>query len=148
MDVLQAERIESVKAGSFAALSISLAYGMTTLGNQLVLAKQFEALTDLQISTLANLLAGGAIACLSGFLFGITYRYIIRQDRNSHLQDGAVLAFGLVRGLAQIDVGLNFQNAFWSFGVLGVESILLFAIARFTLDLAISRGWVKPFKSS
>lgn len=148
MNVSKAERIESVKSGSFAALSLSLAYGIIALGNQLVLAKQFETLADLEISTAANLLLSGALACLSGFLFGITYRYIIREDRNSHLEDGAVLAFGLVRGSAQVDVGLNFQNGFWSFGVLGVESILLFAIARFTLDLAISRGWVKPFKSN
>ncbi|MBD2186292.1 hypothetical protein H6S82_24070 [Planktothrix sp. FACHB-1355] len=148
MDGLQAERIESVKAGSFAALSLFLAYGIATLGNQLVLAKQFEVLASLQISTAANLLLSGAIAIISGFLFGITYRYIIREDRNSHLSEGAVLAFGLVRGLAQADVGLNFDNAFWSCGVLAVESIVLFAIARYTLDVAIDRGWLKPFRLS
>ena len=136
-----AERIESIKAGTLAALSVSLAYGIATVGNS-------WALADLPITWDFKLLVSYAIAWVSGFLFGITYRYVIRQDRNSHLNDGAVLAFGLVRGLAQVDVGLNFTDAVWSFGILAVESILLFAIARFTLDWAIALGWVKTFKSS
>lgn len=144
---MQAERIESLKAGILAAFSLSIAYGIVTLSN-LVLAKQFPVLISLEISTGVNLLFSGAIACLSGFLFGITYRYIIREDKNSHLQDGAVLAFGLVRGLAQVDVGLTFQLSWWTFGILAIESILLFAIARLTLDRAICFGWVRPFKSS
>lgn len=146
--MLLAERIESVKAGTIAAVSVFLVFAIATLGNQLFLAQRFESLATLQFSTIAKLVFSGAIACASGFLFGISYRYIIRQDRNSHLKDGAVLAFGLVRGLAQVDVGLNFANAFWSFATLGVESILLFAFARFTLDLAIELSWLKPFKSS
>ncbi len=146
LNILQAERIESLKAGILAAFSLSLAYGVVILSN-LMLAKQFPAIS-LEISTGINLLFSGAIACLSGFLFGVTYRYIIREDKNSHLQDGAVLAFGLVRGLAQADVGLTFYDSWWTIGILAIESILLFAIARFTLDLAIYFGWVRPFKSS
>lgn len=144
---MQAERIESLKAGILAAFSLAIAYGVVTLSN-LVLAKQFPVPIGLEISTGINLLFSGAIACLSGFLFGVTYRYIIREDKNSHLQDGAVLAFGLVRGLAQVDAGLTFYHNWWTFGVLAIESILLFAIARFTLDRAINFGWVRPFKSS
>lgn len=147
LDILQAERIESLKAGILAAFSLFLAYGVVTLSN-LVLAKQFPVLVSLEISPGVNLLFSGAIACLSGFLFGVTYRYIIREDQNSHLQDGAVLAFGLVRGLAQVDVGLTFHHSWWTFGILAIESILLFAIARLTLDRAIYFGWVRPFKSS
>lgn len=143
MDNLRAERIESVKAGSVAGLSLFTAYGAMTLGNQLVLASQFEVLANLQITNGFSLLVGGAIAWISGFLFGIAYRYIIRTDQNSHLNEGAVLAFGLVRGLAQVDMGLNCPSILWSSGVLGIESVLLFAIARFTLDWAISNGWVK-----
>lgn len=130
-----------------AALSLFLAFVVATLGNQLVLAPQFEALANLHVTDSLTLAVSGAIAWLSGFLFGITYRYVIRTDQNSHLQEGAVLAFGLVRGLGQVDVGLKFQQSLlWPFVVLGVESILLFAIARFTLDWAISNGWVRPFK--
>lgn len=146
--VLVAERIESVKVGILAGLSVGLVFAIAMLANQLILARHFDELTRLQISSLGNLLLSGAIACLSGSLFGITYRYIIREDRNSHLNDGAVLAFGLVRGLAQVDLGLNFQLGFWSFAILAIESILLFAIARFILDSAIGFGWIKPFKSN
>ena len=146
--VLIAERIESVKAGILAGLSVGLVFAIAMLANQLILAQQFEELASLQISNFANLLVSGAIACLSGSLFGVTYRYIIREDRNSHLNDGAVLAFGLVRGLAQVDLGLNFEQGSWSFAILAVESIFLFAIARFILDSAIQFGWIKPFKSN
>lgn len=144
---LAAERIESLKAGILSAFALLLAFGTITVINQLILAQQFDTLAGLQIATVdINLLISGAVAWLSGFLFGITYRYIIRQDNNSHLQEGAVLAFGLVRGLAQLDVGLKLQDSFWPFIVLALESVLLFAIARFTLDLAIQSRWVKPFK--
>jgi hypothetical protein len=40
-------------------------------------------------------------------LFGVTYRYIIQEDSNPQLKAGAVLAFGLVRGLTVLDIGLN-----------------------------------------
>lgn len=146
MDNLLAQRIESLKAGTLAAFCVFLTYGVAILGNQLVLSRQFEALANLEITSAINLLVSGAIAYFSGFLFGITYRYAIRSDRNSHLGDGAVLAFGLVRGLAQVDVSLNCPGAFWSSAVLGAESILLFAIARFVLDWAIDNSWVKPLK--
>lgn len=135
------ERIESLKAGTLAALSVSLAYGIVLLSNSLVLA-------ELQVTNGVNFLVRMAIAWLSGFLFGVTYRYIIRDDSNPHLKTGAVFAFGLVRGLAQVDVGLNLPDTFWSFVLMGGESILLFAIARLTLDFAISNSWVKPFKSN
>lgn len=145
---LTAERMESLKAGTLAALSFTLAYSITVVGNNLVLAEQFEVLAALQITTAVNLLVKVASAWISGFLFGITYRYVIRDDRNPHLQEGAVLAFGLVRGLAPVEVEQNLSGAFWSLGVFGVESVLCFAITRFTLDWAIQRHWVKPFKSS
>jgi hypothetical protein len=143
LDNLQAERIESLKAGTIAAFCLFVTYGIATLGNQLILARQFEALTRLEIADGITLLLSGAIAWICGFVFGITYRYVIRSDRNSHLGDGAVLAFGLVRGLAHLEASLNSGAAFWSAVVLGGESLLLFAIARFALDWAIGSSWVK-----
>jgi hypothetical protein len=145
---LTAERIESLKAGTLAAVSFTLAYSITVVGNTLILAEQFEALVSLQITTAVDLLVKVAIAWLSGFLFGVTYRYVIRDDENPHLKDGAVLAFGLVKGLAPAEVAQNLSNGFWSLGVLGVESILCFLVARFTLDFALHRRWIKPFKSN
>jgi len=143
-----AERIESLKAGILAGLSLVLAYGITTVGNSLVLVAQVEALAPLQITTVVNLLVKVAIAFFSGFLFGVTYRYVIRDDKNPHLKSGAVLAFGLVRGLAPVEVEQNLTDSFWVLSVLGVESILYFAIARFTLDWAMHHKWVKPFRSN
>lgn len=143
-----AERIESLKAGTVGALSVSLAFLIASLSNSWVLAERFEGLAELQMTTGINWLVSGAIAFLSGFLFGVTYRYVIRDDENPHLKTGTVLAFGLVRGLAQLDIGLNLTDTFWSLGILGVESIFCFAIACFTLEWAIHQYWVKPFKST
>ena len=144
---LGAERIESLKAGILSAFSLTSSYCLITLGNSLVLA-QFEGLAALQSTTLTNLLVKVAIAFFSGFLFGITYRYIIRDDQNSHLKEGAVLAFGLVRGLAPVEVETNLADSFWVLGVLGVESLVYFTLARFTLDWALHHHWLKPFKSN
>ena len=146
MDNLQAERIESLKAGILAAFCLLVADGLATLFNQVVLVRQFEPLASLALKTSLSLLAEFAIACISGFVFGITYRYAIRSDDNSHLGDGAVFAFGLVRGLAQLETGLNYPPLLWSSAVLGLESLVLFAIARYILDWAIANRWVKSLK--
>jgi hypothetical protein len=78
-------------------------------------------------------------------LFGVTYRYIIRTDVNSHLKSGAVLAFGLVRGFAQVEVGLSLQGTLEALALLATESIVMFAIARLLLDWSLQQGIVKPF---
>ena len=144
-----AERIESLKAGTLAALSVCVAFAAIALVNSQVLATQFASFASLQIVSIdANLLMSGAIAILAGFLFGVTYRYVIREDQNPHLKSGAVLAFGLVRGLAQVDVGFSLQGTLWPFGLLAIESVCLFAIARSTLDFAIQQNWVKRFNSN
>jgi hypothetical protein len=85
-----------------------------------------------------------AIAALSGFLFGVTCRYAIRQDENPHLSSGVVLAFGLVRGLAQVN-GQDLSLSIFPLVVFAVlESILLFAVAYAGLSMAMRIGWVKP----
>ncbi|MEW6498901.1 MAG: hypothetical protein AB1589_41380 [Cyanobacteriota bacterium] len=145
---LSAERIESLKAGTLAALSFTLTYTLISVGNSLVLAESFPQLAALQITTPVDLLIRAAVAWLSGFLFGVTYRYVIREDNNPHLKDGAALAFGLVRGLAPVEGQQNLIDAFWLLGVLGIENILCFLVARFTLDWAIYHRWIKPFKSA
>ena len=146
-DMTSGDRIESLKTGTLAALSFTVAYSVIAVGNSLVLAEQFEVLASLQITIAVNLLVRVAAAWLSGFLFGVTYRYVIREDKNPHLKSGAVLAFSLVRGLAPVEVNQNLTNTFWSLGVLGVESIFCFAITRLTLDWALHHHWLKPFKS-
>ncbi len=146
---LMAERIESLKAGMLAALCLIIAFFITTLLNSLVLAKNFELLSSLAIDplTLQSLVSVG-IVCFCGLLFGVTYRYIIRSDKNLQLKAGGVLAFGLVRGLTQVEVGLSYSRNVLPFVVLGAESILWFGLAAFFLDTAMQLGWIKPFQSN
>ncbi|KAM3094168.1 hypothetical protein ACKFKF_28060 [Phormidesmis sp. 146-12] len=142
-DMTLVERVESVKAGIFSALSVAIAFTLMTLINRFIGAIGVEPLAELQTVSV-NALLSGAIAIIAGFLFGITYRYVIRQDQNSHLKSGAVLAFGLVRGLAQIDVGVASRGVLLPFVVLAIESVLLFAIARLMLDWTMAQGWLRP----
>lgn len=144
-----AERIESLKAGVVGAGAAGLVFGMTSLGKTGLLAFPVVALAGWQHQTEQwDWLVRGGIVILAGFLFAITYRYIIRQDHNPHLKSGAVLAFGLVRGLAQVEGQALTQRALVPALWMLAESLLVFAIARLVLDWALSRGWLQPFKSS
>ncbi len=102
---------------------------------------------QLQLLVAYYLVSPTAISSASGLLFGVTYRYIIRSDQNAQLKAGGVLAFALVRGLTQIELGWNSNSTIWPFLVLAGESLLWFAFAAITLDIAIQLRWVKPFSS-
>jgi hypothetical protein len=143
---LMAERLESLKAAMIGGLCLAIAFTITSLGNHLVLSQYFTTLSRESID-LHWVLSGG-IAAFCGLLFGVTYRYIIRSDKNPQLKAGGVLAFGLVRGLTQVDVGLSVSGNIFPFVILGGESILWFGLAAFALEAAIQVGWVKTFVSS
>ncbi|MDH6098289.1 hypothetical protein NWP21_05430 [Anabaenopsis sp. FSS-46] len=138
-----AERLESLKAGIISAISLSLAFLITSLVNTMVLVQYFPTLASLYTNINFHWWLTGGIAGLSGFLFGVTYRYIIRTDNNTQLKSGAVLAFGLVRGLTQ----LNSTNIIPDLVQAG-ESIFWFAMGAIALDTAIQIRWVKPFPST
>lgn len=127
------ERVESLKAGAIASLA---AVSVHTAG---LLLRQ---------ATPPDLWQWGvseAIALLIGGLFGVTYRYIVREDSNSHLKSGAVLAFALVRGLTQLENSLGtFTLDFEQIGLFA-ESVSMFAAAQALLNGLLQRGWVKPF---
>ena len=131
------ERIESVKAGSLSGITAGISYVAITTIDKLMLPEYSQSLISLGLEV--------AISIVTGFLFGVTYRYIVRTDRNDHLNAGAVLAFGLVRGLAQLDVSNFERNQIWIDGLIVGKSILLFSIARYLLDLALAAGWILPF---
>ncbi len=133
------ERIESVKAGSLSGIAAGLCYGAIGVFDRSIFCG--ESLPSLSLGLEV------AIAIAGGFLFGVTYRYIIRTDRNDHLNSGAVLAFGLVRGLAQLDVRALEPAQILADGMVVVESIAIFAIARYLLDYALEVSWIAPFKS-
>jgi hypothetical protein len=131
------ERIESVKAGSLSGITAGISYVAISMIEILMLPESSRSLVSLGLEA--------AISIVTGFLFGVTYRYIVRTDRNNHLNSGAVLAFGLVRGLAQIDVSKFELSQIWIDGLIVGKSILLFSIARYLLDLALTAGWILPF---
>ncbi|MBE9049004.1 hypothetical protein IQ243_00980 [Nostocales cyanobacterium LEGE 11386] len=143
-----AERIESLKAGIIGGFSLCLSFLLTRVLNTLVLAKYVPILASLQIDLNWRWWLSGGIAAFSGLLFGVTYRYIIRTDQNPQLKAGGVLAFGLVRGLTQIEVGGNYADEVLPNLVLAGESVLWFVMGAIALDLAIQLGWVKPFSST
>ncbi|MEY2831772.1 MAG: hypothetical protein RLZZ574_1030 [Cyanobacteriota bacterium] len=144
MPSLVTERIESVKAGLIGAIAFTLA-SLVLLIVQGLVSDLILKLTTNFVGVISWISAIQlAIGAVSGFLFGVTYRYIIRSDRNSHLQDGAVLAFGLVRGLALVERNLVLSELL-SLAGLVLQSIVCFAIARLILDLAIARKLIKPF---
>jgi hypothetical protein len=132
------ERIESVKAGSLSGIAAGLCYGAIRVFDRSIFGGEWLPSISLGLEV--------AIAIAGGCLFGVTYRYIIRTDRNNHLNSGAVLAFGLVRGLAQVDVSGLEPAQLLSDGVVVVESIVLFAIARYAIDYALFVSWIAPFK--
>ncbi|MEH2076079.1 MAG: hypothetical protein V7K57_17070 [Nostoc sp.] len=141
------ERIESLKAGIVGGLSMCFTFILTSLLNTFGLAKYFEILASLQSNVSWHWWISGAVATFTGLLFGVTYRYIIRSDKNPQLKAGGVLAFGLVRGLTQIELGWNSNTTIWPFLVLAAESLFWFAFATIALDIAIKLHWLKPFSS-
>ncbi|PSB02948.1 hypothetical protein C7B64_10790 [Merismopedia glauca CCAP 1448/3] len=141
-----AERIESLKAGLLGAIAVGITFTFTvfihqtlTVSNNWVLPAFPSSFEDL------SAWVREAVAFGSGFLFGVTYRYIIRQGENPHLKSGAVMAFGLVRGLAQIEsISDRFTSQPWLAFVLLGESAIVFAVAAASIDLAIAWRWIKP----
>lgn len=85
-----------------------------------------------------------AVALCSGFFFGVTYRYIVRQDDNLHLGSGAVGAFAFVRSLAQIEATWDDSFALLTWLLITGESFLWFATARYTLDWAMEKRLLTP----
>ena len=147
------ERIESVKAGSLSGIAAGVSYCLFLTVDRLLLGgcSRFSfpsggfANTE-AMPALVSLCLEVSMAVVTGFLFGVTYRYIIRTDRNDHLNTGAVLAFGLVRGLAQINVDAFELSQFWMDGLILAKSILLFSLARYSIDYALAQGWVLPYR--
>ena len=95
-----------------------------------------------------------------------TYRYVVRSDRYGHLGEGALLAFALTRSFGSIETILGLHQssmttlpletlaelgqpialyALLVCVVIVFENLLLFAIARTGLMIALGRNWIAPF---
>lgn len=139
-----AERVESLKAGLVGAVAAAIAFLVIVAGSGWAMLGAVSSHVWVNLLTFTTIMQVG-IAGLSGFLFGVTYRYVVRNDQNSHLKQGAVLAFGLVRGLAQLDPTLAIES-YWLSGIRILESVLMFAIAALVLDRLMQNGWLKRFE--
>jgi hypothetical protein len=142
---LKAERIQSVKVGVFSGFALSAIALLILFFNNFLLVTNFSLFTPLQITYPQDLLFSLATAWTSGFLFGVTYRYIIRDDSNPHLKDGAVLAFTIVRSLALIEGAVKLTNNFAYLMILALESFICFTFARFAIDSAFNRQLLQRF---
>lgn len=136
------ERLESLKAGLIAGIMAAIAEGFFQ-SLQVYVWPKLESTEIMKLIFAPAFWGDLAIAGLSGFLFGVTCRYAIRQDHNPHLSSGVILAFGLVRGLAQV----RLDEVMWQDTSLVLfammESIGLFAIAYISLSAFLRWGWVK-----
>ena len=141
-----AERIESLKvaiAGGVCAGAVSL--GILVVNRIFVFG--FEAIALMLVSGMATLtlLVNAGIAGISGALFALVYRYAIRQDKNPQLNNGVVLAFTLVRGLALVDAGSAIAQNGLPFVAACGESFLIFGLTALVLNFAIQQQWLKTF---
>lgn len=134
-----AERIESLKAAALAAVG----------GAAGALPFVFSSSQPGQSALLA--FAASVAAC---FLFGVTYRYAVRQDvSNAHLKGGVVAAFGLVKAIGAADMLQSMSPDAFSIGVLGNaalyagQSMLTVAFAATALEAGFNNGFVKRFDS-
>jgi hypothetical protein len=135
MAATQLERLESLKIGLVGGLSVATLSILFSLLHSLV---ELQPNLVLQQGITEDTVISGAIAFISGFLFGVTYRYVVQSAPNPHLKSGAVLAFGLVRGLAQLDLGWRLQENLGLLLLLAGESVVMFAIAALFLNVLIA----------
>lgn len=151
MQDLAAERWASLKTGISSGL-------IATIGG-VALGGAIDILLTTPLSLL-DLALNGLLTGLSGFLFGITYRHVIRQEVNAHLSAGTVGAFGLVRGLASLQpqlLAFLHQGLPWTTQGLTTaliaaltlgQNLALFALCRWSLDFAFDRQWLQRFPIS
>jgi len=120
------ERIESIQVGSISALAFLVPYLLFLIVDRLLLG---ESLTVIG----AFVKISGAI--ISGFLFGVTYRYVVRNDDNPHLKDGTVVAFALVRGLVPLQLSTDLIADSGRLSLFLGESFICFLSSRLLLEL-------------
>ncbi|PZO36720.1 MAG: hypothetical protein DCF17_16895 [Shackletoniella antarctica] len=141
------DRVESLKAAVLAGTAAGAIAALLLLLHRMPFVSWGAALRSITAGLGGSTFwVSAAIAGLSGGLFGITYRYAVRQDPNPQLKAGVVLAFSLVRGLALVNVAAAVSLRGWPFAVEIAESLLIFATAAASLELARQQNWIKPVK--
>jgi hypothetical protein len=143
------DRVESLKAAALTgfiaglvAAALLLTHRAEPLGWSAALASTVEGFGGV------TFWVSVAIATLSGSLFGITYRYAVRQDSSSYLRSGVIFAFSLVRGLALVNVAAAISLRGWPFLIACTESLLMFALAGAGLEVALRQQWIRTVKGT
>ncbi len=141
------ERIESIKAGGIAALT-GLGVGILLVSLDMGLSNHSWIAPSPTTASIVRMF----VAIICAFLFGVTYRYIVRQDQNPHLRSGAVGAFALTRSLSQLEnSALPDLGTSWSqllpLALPVMESFGFFLVLRLVLDWALSCQLIRPFRT-
>ena len=126
MQITLKERIESIQVGSISALAFLVPYLLFLTVERLLLGESITLIG-------AFVKISGAI--ISGFLFGVTYRYVVRNDDNPHLKDGTVAAFALVRGLVPLQLSTDLIADSGRLSLFLGESFICFLSSRLLLEL-------------
>ena len=150
-----ADRIESFKAGFLGAIaSVFAFFAIALLHHFLQNFLSVQLISSFELSSPFILLIKLGMIGFSGFLFAVTYRYIVRRDRNSHLKSGAILAFACIRSFGAIDRDLPtltllplVQLALVS-AILLLENVAWLAIVQSILETAIQNKWIAAFGSA
>ncbi|GBG66861.1 hypothetical protein CBR_g70738 [Chara braunii] len=138
------ERIESGKTAAVAAVAGLIASLPVAVNEEL---------------PLTAIIFTEVVVAISCALFGITYRYAVRRDAgNIELKSGIVAAFGLVRGLAQLDSTVQlfqsssspmqaevFRQQLLKSGLDIGEGIILMAFAAAAIEICQRNGYLHPF---
>ncbi|NMF60388.1 hypothetical protein [Pseudanabaena yagii] len=152
-----ADRIESFKAGFLGAITSVFAFFAIAILHhflQNMLANEpVQLISSFELSNPLILLIKLAMIGFAGFLFAVTYRYIVRRDRNSHLKSGAILAFACIRSFATVDheltslIQLPFISMSLAIAILLGENIAWLAIVQGLIETAIQHKWITAFGS-
>ncbi|MGK7944535.1 MAG: hypothetical protein AB4058_08690 [Microcystaceae cyanobacterium] len=128
------ERLESIKAGILGAIAFTFSY-LLLEGLRVNLASNLSYIPNGWIKV--------PISLITGALFTITYRYILQGTDNPHLKEGAVFAFGLVRGFVPVESTSDILNHWGELSLILGENLLSFLLTRMIIDWAFERGWIK-----
>ena len=149
-----ADRIESLKAGFLGAIASVFAFFAIALLHHF-LQNFLTGVKLIHVFELGNpfiLLIKLGMIGFSGFLFAVTYRYIVRRDRNSHLKSGAILAFAFVHSFGAIERDLSsltllpLTQMAIAIAFLVLENVAWFAIVQSILETSMQSRWIAAFK--
>ncbi|MFM7888388.1 MAG: hypothetical protein ACKPCM_17230 [Pseudanabaena sp.] len=149
------ERLESLKAGCLGAVTSFLAFFAITLCHHFLQnhLTSVHLISNFELGTPLMLLIKLGLIGFSGFLFAVTYRYIVRRDHNSHLKSGAILAFACIRSFATIDheltslIQLPLISMSVAISILLIENIAWLVIIQSLIETAIQHKWISAFGS-